>query len=79
MEVAEGVPKALPFSQILFPLFLVSAPNPGLGLLSEFGFGGFFLLQEQPRHPRVLPHSWHYCAMGMGIGGSSCPQVGIHE
>lgn len=36
MEVAEGVPKALPFSQILFPPFLVSASSPGLRLLSDW-------------------------------------------
>lgn len=45
LEVAEGVLKALPF---LFPPSLVAASNPGLGLLSHFGFCGFFLLKHCP-------------------------------
>lgn len=48
MEVAEGVPRSLPFSQILFPLFLVSASNPGLGLLLTLVFVDFSCSKSSP-------------------------------
>lgn len=84
--MAEGVPKALPFSQILFPPFLVSASSPGLGLLLDLDFWGFFLLRgllaqlcpaKAPQGAATflsLPWEWEW---EWELGTPGVPEVGV--